>query len=100
MRRRPPRATRTETLYPYPTLCRSLAEDGNRRGVDHPLDALAQRRRHQAAGSLDVGADQVLRPARPDAIVGGDMEQRLAALQRPVQGLLLDRKSTRLNSSH
>src|SRR3546814_11790470 len=35
-----------------------LAEDGNRRGVDHPLDALAQCRCHQAAGSLDVGADQ------------------------------------------
>src|SRR3546814_8602419 len=45
MLRLPPRATRTDTLFPYPTRFRS---DGTRRG----------RRRHHraAAGDLDLGA--------------------------------------------
>src|SRR3546814_14656068 len=38
--RRPPRSTRTDPLFPYTTLCRSL-EDGDRLGA--PLDVQAER---------------------------------------------------------
>src|SRR3546814_2032097 len=35
MIRRPPRSTRTDTLFPYTTLFRSLAGLGNKLGLDH-----------------------------------------------------------------
>src|SRR3546814_3948194 len=39
MRRRPPRSTRTDTLFPYTTLFRSHCHDGNgaHKRVRHPL---------------------------------------------------------------
>src|SRR3546814_9490814 len=44
MIRRPPRSTRTDTLFPYTTLFRSHVEHGavlaRARGHDHPDDAL------------------------------------------------------------
>src|SRR3546814_2537447 len=44
MIRRPPRSTRTDTLFPYTTLCRSAEEDRA-----HPFDG--------AAGDRSAGAD-------------------------------------------
>src|SRR3546814_1862533 len=38
MTRRPPRATRTDTLFPYTALCRSLKA----RGIKHPLWPLSR----------------------------------------------------------
>src|SRR3546814_3100682 len=101
MIRRPPRSTRTDTLVPYTTLFRSdadeslLAVDRQRADarLEHqvglvargdqpaavPQDAVPQRR-HQilAVGALDVAG----------------VDEDLAADRH------LDRKSTRLNSSH
>src|SRR3546814_12120463 len=94
-RRRPPRSTRTDTLFPYTTLFRSflhpqhLAFAGHR--VEEPatdfVALVAQpgtdfRLRQLVAGIADPGAG-ACHPARADA--------------RAAQG---DRKSTRLNSSH
>src|SRR3546814_15108499 len=84
MIRRPPRSTRTDTLFPYTTLFRS-----------------GQRQRARAgAQQFEVGADLY-------AAAQGD-EQALAAVApahvdaggRGFQPRPADRKSTRLNSSH
>src|SRR3546814_15159621 len=74
MIRRPPRSTRTVTLFPYTTLFRSVADDGL-------FVADAVYHAHLAVHRL------------PDApLLGGS-----GWLDDPVAG---DRKSTRLNSSH
>src|SRR3546814_8530140 len=41
MIRRPPRSTRTDTLFPYTTLFRSTVRTGIVAGVEHVIDALA-----------------------------------------------------------
>src|SRR3546814_5803848 len=48
MNRRPPRSTRTDTLFPYTTLFRSVAEE--------PRDQFAEGRRHQCA-HREAGVD-------------------------------------------
>src|SRR3546814_14765711 len=75
MIRRPPRSTRTDTLFPYTTLFRSTADV-----VTTPLEA-------QTYG-VYVQARAV------NAILSGH------ALTRPPAAAAGDRKSTRLNSSH
>src|SRR3546814_17965927 len=72
MIRRPPRSTRTDTLFPYTTLFRSLGQLG---------DTVC---RHARPG---IGVDELVN--RLD-IVAQLLERRH----------LRDRKSTRLNSSH
>src|SRR3546814_20072842 len=85
MIRRPPRSTRTDTLFPYTTLFRSPRQ---------PLRRLLPRRRIRlspggGAQVADPGADT--RGAREGVV-------RLRGWVRPNgRG---DRKSTRLNSSH
>src|SRR3546814_12990942 len=104
MLRRPPGSTRTDTLFPYTTLFRSL--QAFRRGLAgfhrHAVDELV--RRTDAIGpDLDaVFADRD--GVAGDALVIGAVAAGFlvtvgvldvgAGLQR------LDRKSTRLNSSH
>src|SRR3546814_8593772 len=101
MRRRPPRSTRTDTLFPYTTLFRSVDP-----GVQQRLGARQAVRpdagggsRAQAAllvlGGMRIGLRllHVLHGDEADAdIVVVDHQQLLDAV--------LDRKSTRLNSSH
>src|SRR3546814_13481822 len=85
MIRRPPRSTRTDTLFPYTTLFRSAV------GVilaDALLDLGAHLRDQQGSGGLRHQRFQ------RDAV---DQVQRI---QRVALGLGQDRKSTRLNSSH
>src|SRR3712207_8180268 len=77
MIRRPPRST----LFPYTTLFRSRAD----RGGAHRVGA---RRGHAGRG----------RPARRP--VRGGRLQDAGAVRRPRARPALDRKSTRLNSSH
>src|SRR3546814_4693886 len=98
MIRRPPRSTPTDTLFPSTTLFRS-AEPAARRSA-HRL----QRQREQARGDLF--------PCRDDDVIFGGVVARirlaaeidqsvgLARHRRDDDGDLVDRKSTRLNSSH
>src|SRR3546814_11560999 len=72
MIRRPPRSTRTDTLFPYTTLFRSRLDAGRVGGQD-----IGDRDRRQRG-------------------VGG-IERREVGVHRRIEQ---DRKSTRLNSSH
>src|SRR3546814_2981319 len=115
MLRRPPRSTRTDTLFPYTTLFRSFVAQQQAR----------PRHRRKGGGDLDL---RIILPARPFPGVGPAMVEHIFALAvglavkrrgsgdppvRPVdhqrQGLPAamaadaagpDRKSTRLNASH
>src|SRR3546814_2523955 len=105
MIRRPPRSTRTDTLFPYTTLFRSFADGAAARGTGE-----RHRQKLLFVGSAFVGL------AVTTAIVGGGsalgLDPRLAKLAAIVVSFqttyLLrrhivfraDRKSTRLNSSH
>src|SRR3546814_20474315 len=93
MIRRPPRSTRTDTLFPDTALFRStmagrtVESDGN-----HAITLLREDARVPAG--LPAVAEAALRPAMDDE---GDRH-----LPGRVRGLEdhADRKSTRLNSSH
>src|SRR3546814_18821023 len=93
MLRRPPRSTRTDTLFPYTTLFRS---HGLRRGR-----GLARR-----ADGLDrlLPADHPRGGARSPAAAVDDetlpAEGVRGGLAGGALGVAPDRKSTRLNSSH
>src|SRR3546814_16373835 len=81
MIRRPPRSTRTDTLFPYTTLFRSNRPPGR---------------------VPPQGAHRLPRLQLPPPAVAEDRQARRAVgLQIPVAQIsALDRKSTRLNSSH
>src|SRR3546814_12012904 len=90
MRRRPPRSTRTDTLFPYTTLFRSA---------------------HKMHGPKGIGAVYIARELQDriePLIYGGGQQNGLRSGTVPVPlcvGMsvaadILDRKSTRLNSSH
>src|SRR3546814_3932377 len=120
MIRRPPRSTRTDTLFPYTTLFRSESSATQRRprppaqreeGVmminPAALDASAPR---SASGHelMDQGYT-ILRGAVSPSLIGhvaDDLGPRYAATPFCEGGFYggrtkrLDRKSTRLNSSH
>src|SRR3546814_1343732 len=100
MIRRPPRSTRTDTLFPYTTLFRS--DD-----VLQVADPVLLRQvaclpvRHPAAALVVADVAEVLaeepHPVRPDRAVQVVLQvgQPRRRLDQP-----RDRKSTRLNSSH
>src|SRR3546814_21086901 len=112
MRRRPPSATRTDTLCPYTTLFRSE--------IDAALKRFGERRHLFAdkQGELHSGRDERSREARvvglaarPEFLhraenrdfAGRGFAAELADGRRHRGGvgvITLDRKSTRLNSSH
>src|SRR3546814_18301602 len=92
MIRRPPRSTRTDTLFPYTTLCRSAPVDR----LPQPVDRLAQARfsgevlpraeqpRYPEGGFDQVaavilrrdgyrGAGPAMQKMRKDAVVGFDL---------------------------
>src|SRR3546814_10749201 len=56
MRRRPPRSTRTDTLFPYTTLCRSQREALARKVVDYRTDADAPAADQRVADELEAPA--------------------------------------------
>src|SRR3546814_9876269 len=118
MIRRPPRSTRTDTLFPYTTLFRSIATD-----LDHERQSPAYRYRPpwpDAGAIVTFGCrqDNDLAPPAGDgpqpAPVGFGDHAAEAARRRGRHALSLhqrrgfrpdgepagDRKSTRLNSSH
>src|SRR3546814_17544957 len=80
MIRRPPRSTRTDTLFPYTTLFRSQ---------DEPVGFL---------GKVVVGHPATVQPLQQPAR-GAEIGE--VPVRRPlVHRRAVDRKSTRLNSSH
>src|SRR3546814_14965463 len=91
MIRRPPRSTRTDTLFPYTTLFRSIPDDD----IAIPQD------RHLAAARREL---IVLPALRPGVVIkrNDDFLEREARLldRQPAAERPGDRKSTRLNSSH
>src|SRR3546814_3477483 len=117
MIRRPPRSTRTDTLFPYTTLFRSVV--GQRADRDQPVGT-GLRQRHEHAETRDavdptgeLAADAVGEMTGQIAVDGLALGSGGAALGRrnllaPLGELLVivraeaavDRKSTRLNSSH
>src|SRR3546814_17450807 len=103
MIRRPPRSTRTDTLFPYTTLFRSeLDADVLTFGqtldsqvtLPQALSALASASNGEVAGVIERIADGALpRTLIPSRAI--DLGPRSSAIRAGE-----DRKSTRLNSSH
>src|SRR3546814_15832274 len=93
MIRRPTRSTRTDTRVPYTTLFRSVAEAGlGVQGEQHARGA-AIRTHHE----LHAGGEEHVLVLEAVVHAVGD---RAVVVQRREDFLDLDRKSTRLNSSH
>src|SRR3546814_12612737 len=91
MIRRPPRSTRTDTLFPYTTLFRSHVARRRATGDRH----LARRFRPRSHDGDDPPAGR----AHPARLPDGQPFDDPAGDPLPVAGAG-DRKSTRLNSSH
>src|SRR3546814_4877956 len=116
MIRRPPRSTRTDTLFPYTTLFRSSAgrRQLERAGIE--VGELIGREQGEAAAAGDATGDilhQVVMRRDADAVADPDAwrgaGQQAEAVRRGEGRKQLrnrlrlhrqDRKSTRLNSSH
>src|SRR3546814_16377304 len=100
MLRRPPRSTRTYTLFPYPTLFRSLP---SHRGLGIVEEEFAEGMVARFARHLpdrtprDTGLVQIDEQIG-DAVMLGRIG--LGAHEHEHMRRLQDRKSTRLNSSH
>src|SRR3546814_16866577 len=98
MIRRPPRTTRTDTLFPYTTLCRSsIFPPGT--GLSDQFSDIVGRTSVKLGRKLNLvhrfrldKDNLAIRRNEIDAVVGG--RQTYATVG------YLDRKSTRLNSSH
>src|SRR3546814_12916868 len=116
MNRRPPRSTRTDTLFPYTTLFRSVRHrvphdlgdiadaivlGGGADVEDLAVHGLARRLERGEEGAADVGDMNERTPGRPVALeehAPGREGVRRQVVQHEVEPE--DRKSTRLNSSH
>src|SRR3546814_13940621 len=98
MIRRPPRSTRTDTLVPYTTLFLSAAEQNQKRLVRQDRSDLLERRaeRQMHRRRRIEPRDAAMR--RPGRNAGRDDHQRCPG--PAIKLIALDRKSTRLNSSH
>src|SRR3546814_9071532 len=104
MLRRPPRSTRTDTLFPYTTLFRSLDVEQT------PLASLAEQAlRGEARDDVredreDVDAEGagVVEPAhaRSSRPSGGSISMASPTSTTKGRGTRRERKSTRLNPSH
>src|SRR3546814_20881287 len=104
MIRRPPRTTRTSTLFPYTTLFRSPVDT---------IDAAAALDWWQDAAAVLVafeqlgGADRAIEMTRAHVLERRSFGRAIGSYQAVKHRLvdmhvkaLIDRKSTRLNSSH
>src|SRR3546814_1786312 len=121
MIRRPPRSTRTDTLFPDTTLVRSPVTEITPQELLHELRKHERRGRLETANLLRAFASRVFRYAVATARAERDPAQLLigalttprvnqfpaitdpvafGALLRAIEDYQGDRKSTRLNSSH
>src|SRR3546814_20492847 len=103
MTRRPPRSTRTDTLFPYTTLFRSdfIRERQGRTILRRNVLAIAATRRTEPGAKLHatIGIDDAGFGARLFYPSQCNRQIRIG-LRRFDDQLAQDRKSTRLNSSH
>src|SRR3546814_10757756 len=105
MIRRPPRSTRTDTLFPYTTLFRSHVDDARLAG-DLVLHLEPRRRAPADIDAVRILHDESLHAVRIcDArdvrhLLGGDGGVMQVIDERARNPVGEDRKSTRLNSSH
>src|SRR3546814_11251281 len=88
MIRRPPRSTRTDTLFPYTTLFRSVGgRHGAGAGVEAQGDAVADRLAGQPADEAPVADHQQAVPVPPGdagiAEAAAPLGQEFLALPRP-----------------
>src|SRR3546814_5352169 len=105
MIRRPPRSTRTDTLFPYTTLFRSIpgGDLPGVQGVRTRADADAMKAASESAkqivviggGYIGLEAAAVLNKAGKKVVLLEALDRVLARVAGAE-----DRKSTRLNSSH
>src|SRR3546814_17016308 len=99
MRRRPPRSTRTDTLFPYTTLCRSIRDlTAAIAATDIDGPSLPEQPGVKAARLQAIKTEIARCLCDPQLDVEG-VARRCGISARYVRRLL-DRKSTRLNSSH
>src|SRR3546814_21166058 len=95
---RPPRSTRTDTLFPYPTLFRSLRKTkvaaGEAGGITQRLAAFSVDMNSLVAGSEASNDRSVVFLDTPGHAAFSAMRAHGASATD------IDRKSTRLNSSH
>src|SRR3546814_2834200 len=113
MIRRPPRSTRTDTLFPYTTLFRSRVFETGGGEIVLALEIISDAGGVEPDAPRDIGEGHALRALGVDRLGRGG-ENRVAlgtkslraafvALGyrlRPLHRARLDRKRTRLNSSH
>src|SRR3546814_949099 len=112
MIRRPPRSTRTDTLFPYTTLFRSYGSYARGGWVDEPHTAKGYRsdfdlliivNDKRLTDKIDFWSkldDRLTRELAIDKTLHTPVNFIVHTLQEVNDGLAQDRKSTRLNSSH
>src|SRR3546814_18098095 len=98
MIRRPPRSTRTDTLFPYTTLFRSRSS----RAEVEAEEAVGKAVAPMFTQRLEINnRDRVVfDDDAPLAYFFREFERLEVALERTCVPVIEDRKSTRLNSSH
>src|SRR3546814_2630830 len=98
MIRRPPRSTRTDTLFPYTSLFRSRAQRRCRRGrVELPRKASRELHRQRRERLSLVRRVRGCAALRLSAFAAIGAEEHIKAAEHKQEE---DRKSTRLKSSH
>src|SRR3546814_13369047 len=111
MIRRPPRSTRTATLFPYTTLFRSIAEAFSpapalssgmvrKPALVPPVNGTKTPARRAAPGSKDKAAFTLRLDNQRHLKLRVACAMSHRSAQQIVTEALEDRKSTRLNSSH
>src|SRR3546814_1250481 len=103
MIRRPPRSTRTDTLFPYTTLFRSTFRHDARWPQPWPRMRLTLSDINgNAVATRDFGARDYLgnAPTQAELRSGQSASIAMDIVESGPRSVALDRKSTRLNSSH
>src|SRR3546814_12052359 len=104
MIRRPPRSTRTDTLFPYTTLFRSKELPRTMKTVAQWMRKARSLTREFQSGIDDIVREAELEDARKalDATRGGNLKRTISNAIDPEGEVAgeVNRKSTRLNSSH
>src|SRR3546814_12871588 len=106
MIRRPPISTRTDTLFPYTTLFRSIQLERILERVKTLAGRFVARVDQPAVGLQQHRRTEVTIAVPPVARAAGRAARTQNALVQAIElfavffGLQADRKSTRLNSSH